>query len=217
MVGALRPRSRRGQCWQDLRELRPSQRTPPGSRLGAEPGFRAPHPDRTLSGRSQPRQRRRAPRGGLATAAHPRSHYDLTSLDAGNRTPMQGATGATWPVRLALRSPEEAATLVRVGHPYANANSQVAAPLLRQVQREPTGVVKGCRQPRSSWHGRATASPAQARSTRSACGPRSLCRTWKRTLSPSYSSWPSRTTETCTKRSGPPESGVMKPNPRSAS
>ncbi|SES29973.1 capsule synthesis protein PGA_cap [Lentzea xinjiangensis] len=56
----------------------------------------------------------------------------------------------------------------------------------------------------------------QARSTASACGPRSLWRTRKRTRSPATRGSP-ETTETCTKRSGPPASGVMKPKPRSAS
>ena len=58
---------------------------------------------------------------------------------------------------------------------------------------------------------------AHSRSTLSACGPRSLCRTWYRTRSPSRSDSAPLTTDTCTNRSAPPASGVMKPNPRSAS
>ena len=59
--------------------------------------------------------------------------------------------------------------------------------------------------------------PAHTRSTRSACGPRSLCRTLYRTRSPWCSASAPLRTDTCTNRSAPPASGAMKPNPRSAS
>jgi hypothetical protein len=104
--------------------------------------------------------------------------------------------------------------------------AQAAVPPAGSRRASGASARRGLRGPR--WRRRSADGPGrpssirrwttpQRRSTRSACGPRSLRRTAYRTRSPSCSGSDPTTTDTWTKRSSPPASGVMNPKPRSAS